>query len=103
MKIKSGFNVVNENGHFIVKYQNGVKINQIITLDDISLFLWNTLKEREVSKNEMLDLLLKEFEISTVLALGEIDKFVRILKQNGIIEWYFTAEFSAVFIYNMVL
>ena len=91
MKIKSGFNVVNENGHFIVKNENGVKINQIITLDDItlddiSLFLWNTLKEREVSKNEMLDLLLKEFEISTVLALGEIDKFVRILKQNGIIE-----------------
>jgi len=83
LRIKSGFDVVNENGHYVIKGEN---IKKIIILDEISLFLWNTLKEKALNKNEMLDLLLNRFEISTVLALGEIDKFVRILKENGIIE-----------------
>lgn len=84
LRIKSGFDVVNIDGHYVIKGEQ--KINQTIILDEISLFLWNNLNNKEFSKNEMLDLLLNKFEISTVLALGEIDKFVRILKENGIIE-----------------
>ena len=86
LRIKSGFDIVNIEGNYVVKAENGNNINQTIILDEISLFLWNELKKREVSKNEMLNLLLDRFEISTVLALGEIDKFVRVLKENGIIE-----------------
>lgn len=86
LRIKSGFDIVNIEGNYVVKAENGKNINQTIILDEISLFLWNELKKREVSKNEMLNLLLDRFEISTVLALGEIDKFVRVLKENGIIE-----------------
>ena len=33
-----------------------------------------------------LDALLENFEISTVLALGDIDVFLRTMKENGIIE-----------------
>ena len=84
LRIKSGFDVVNIDGHYVIKGEQ--KINQTIILDEISLFLWNNLNNKDFSKNEMLDLLLNKFEISTVLALGEIDKFVRILKENGIIE-----------------
>ena len=84
LRIKSGFDIVNVDGHYVIKGENGLK--QTIILDEISLFLWNNLKGKDFSKNEMLDLLLKAFEISTVLALGEIDKFVRILRENEIIE-----------------
>jgi hypothetical protein len=84
LRIKSGFDVVNIDGHYVIKGEQ--KINQTIILDEISLFLWNNLNNKDFSKNEMLDLLLNKFEISTVLALGEIDKFVRILKESGIIE-----------------
>lgn len=83
MKIKSGYSVIQINGQYVVQ---GTNIKEIIILGEISLFLWNELKDKEFSKNEMLDLLLEKFEISTVLALGEIDKFVRVLKENGIIE-----------------
>lgn len=84
LRIKSGFDVVQVDGHYVIKGEQ--KINQTIILDEISLFLWNNLNNKDFSKNEMLDLLLNKFEISTVLALGEIDKFVRILKENGIID-----------------
>ena len=83
LRIKSGFDIINVDGHYVIKGENG--LNQTIILDEISLFLWNNLKDKDFSKNEMLDLLLKAFEISTVLALGEIDKFVRILRENEII------------------
>lgn len=82
MKIKSGYDILQKDGQYVVQ---GPNIKAEITLDEISLFLWNKLKDKEFSKNEVLDLLLEKFEISTVLALGEIDKFVRILKENGII------------------
>lgn len=83
LRIKNGYKVKEVNGQPTVV---GEALKETIILDEISLFLWKTLKEKEISKNDMLDLLLNEFEISTVLALGEIDKFVRILKKNNVIE-----------------
>ena len=83
MKIKSGYIITQVDEQYVIQGQN---IKETIILDEISLFLWNELKDSEFSKNEMLDLLLQKFEISTVLALGEIDRFVRVLKENGIIE-----------------
>ncbi len=38
------------------------------------------------TKSEMLNALLDNFEISTVLALGDIDVFLRTMRENGIIE-----------------
>ena len=84
LRIKSGFDILNVDGHYVIKGEKS--LNQTIILDEISLFLWNNLKDKEFTKNEMLELLLNKFEISTVLALGEIDKFVRILRENVIIE-----------------
>lgn len=55
-------------------------------LSDTIEFLWNLLKEKEATKTEMLEALISQFDISTVLALGNIDIFVRTLKENDIIE-----------------
>ena len=41
-------------------------------------------KGTEVTKHEMLTEILKKFEISTVLGLGEIDTFIKKLKEYGI-------------------
>ena len=83
LRIKSGFDVVEIDGHYVLQ---GESIKETIIFDEIFVFLWNKLKQKDFSKNEMLDLLLDSFEISTVLALGMIDKFVRILRENEIIE-----------------
>ena len=88
MRIKDGFELVNRSGMYIVerKLDKTDKPFNTITLTETAVFLWNLLKEKDVTKTEMLGALIENFEISTVLALGDIDVFVRTMKENGIIE-----------------
>ena len=85
MRIKDGFSLKNFEGQYTVVSDNG-ELENTIVLTDTALFLWNLLKTREVSKTDMLNALLDNFDISTVLALGDIDVFLRTMKENGIIE-----------------
>lgn len=85
MRIKHGFSLKNLQGQYTVVADNG-KLENTIVLTDTSLFLWNLLKSKDVTKPEMLNALLENFDISTVLALGDIDVFLRTMKENGITE-----------------
>lgn len=85
MRIKEGFSLKNYEGQYTVVADNG-KLENTIVLNGTSLFLWNLLKVKDVSKSEMLNALLDNFDISTVLALGDIDVFLRTMKENGITE-----------------
>ncbi len=88
LKIRSGFELVNRSGQWVVVSKNvdSLKLDNVITLNESAVFLWNLLKEKDVTKAEMLNALINNFDISTVLALGDIDVFVRTMKENGIIE-----------------
>lgn len=85
MRIKDGFSLKNYEGQYTVVADNG-ELENTIVLSGTSLFLWNLLKGNNVSKTEMLNALLDNFDISTVLALGDIDVFLRTMKENGITE-----------------
>lgn len=85
MRIKDGFSLKNFEGQYTVVSDNG-ELENTIVLTDTSLFLWNLLKEKNASKTEMLNALLSNFDNSTVLALGNIDVFLRTMKENGITE-----------------
>lgn len=85
MRIKDGFSLKNFEGQYTVVSDNG-ELENTIVLTDTALFLWNLLKEKNASKTEMLNALLSNFDISTVLALGNIDVFLRTMKDNGITE-----------------
>ena len=85
VRIKDGFSLKNFEGQYTVVSDNG-ELENTIVLTDTALFLWNLLKTREVSKTDMLNALLSNFDISTVLALGDIDVFLRTMKEDGIIE-----------------
>ena len=87
MKIKSGFFIKNINGQHVVcaESSSDAPRNNIV-LTEASLFLWRKLEEGEMTKEQLLHALLDNFEISTVLALSNIDVFVKTLRENGIIE-----------------
>lgn len=88
MKIKNGYELINRAGQNIVvsKEKPVDSPENTIFLTDTAVFLWNLLKEKDVTKTDMLNALIENFDISTVLALGDIDVFVRTMKENGIIE-----------------
>lgn len=84
MRIRDGFWLEERSGQMVVAGEKA--LNNYIVLSDTTVFLWNLLKEKEVTKAQMLEELLKAFDISTVLALGDIDTFIRTMRENGIIE-----------------
>ncbi len=88
LRIKNEYELKNEKGKYIVTCNGTVsgELDNSIVLADTAVFLWNLLKEKDVTKTEMLNALIENFDISTVLALGDIDVFVRTMKKNGIIE-----------------
>lgn len=88
MRIKDDFELENRSGVNVVvcKSKGKASPDNAIVLTDTAVFLWNLLKEKDVTKTEMLNSLIENFDISTVLALGDIDVFVRTMKENEIIE-----------------
>ena len=84
MRIKDGFKLEERSGQIVVTGKKELK--NCIVLSETAVFLWNLLKEKEVTKSQMLEEVLKNFDISTVLALGDIDTFIRTMRENGIIE-----------------
>lgn len=88
MKIKQGFNLKTENGQTVVVCDKSINpsFNSTILLTETSAYLWNLLQKEDATKEQMLHGLLENFDISTVLALNDIDVFIKILKENGIIE-----------------
>lgn len=89
MKIKKGFSLVKHNGqNVIVCDKNIIKdYTSNIVLNETSSFLWHLIEENEnITKEDMLNLLLQKYDISTVLALNDIDVFARTLKEHGILE-----------------
>lgn len=89
MKIKKGFSLVKHNGqNVIVCDKNIIKdYTSNIVLNETSSFLWHLIeKDENITKENMLNMLLQKYDISTVLALNDIDVFARTLKEHGILE-----------------
>lgn len=88
MKIKQGFNLKNEHGQTYIVCDKNIHpgFNSTIVLTETSEHLWNMLKSGTINKEQMLKALLEKFDISTVLALNNIDVFIKTLKENGILE-----------------
>ena len=87
MKIKEGYILKNSSGNYVVSVNDGnVKLNNSIVLTETAVFLWNLIKDKHLTKVQMLNELINNFDISTVLALGDIDIFIRTMMENDIIE-----------------
>lgn len=84
MRINEKFGIQVLNGHTVIIDSQTGKACGEVDFNEIKMFLWDLAKEREVTKHEMLTEILKKFEISTVLGLGEIDTFIKKLKEYGI-------------------
>ncbi len=85
MRLKNGYTLIEYDDLFKVLSPNGTQIENL-NLSKYGAFLWNCVNESDHSNSELLNKLLTEFQISTVLALGEIDTFIKKCKENGILE-----------------
>lgn len=87
MKIRDGFELIKRDGQNLIVYtKDDMVFNDAITLNETMAFLWKCIKNGCTTKERLLDLLLNKYDISTVLALNDIDIFVKTLNQNGILD-----------------
>ena len=87
MKIKEFYSLKCIDGQNIIVSNNKTqKLNTSIVLSEISSYLFDLLKENDLNEEEMLYKLLENFEVSSVLALRDINVFVKELKRFDILE-----------------
>lgn len=87
MKIKSGFAKRNIAGSEIVVPvgRNAFDFNGMITLNGSGGFFWDCL-QKDITKEEMLDMVLAEYEVDAQTAEKDIDKFINMLKENNLLK-----------------
>lgn len=87
MKLNPGYTLKTVSGQATITAEPGASpLHDTIILSETSAFLWKQLVSGVTSKEQLLHSLLANFDISTVLALNDINVFLKTLRENGIIE-----------------
>ena len=87
MKIRSGFKLmkVGVQNLVVAVDERAEEFNGMIRLNPTGAFLWELL-EKEAEKEELVAALLSEYEIDKEPAETDVDRFLSILTDNGILE-----------------
>ncbi len=86
MKIKADFEVVNVAGDYML-VPVGDQMEQFkgtVVLNEVSAFLLDKMKE-EVTKEELVQFLLDEYEVDPVIADTDVEKVLEDMRKIGII------------------
>ena len=86
MKICEGYLLRTVAGkNIVVSVGNDVNFNGMLTLNETGVFFWNLL-QKDTTKEEMLEAVLNEYDVSSKIALQDIEGFIQKLKDTGILE-----------------
>ena len=86
MKIRDGYLLRSVAGkNIVVSIGSDVQFNGMLTLNDTGVFFWNLL-QKDTTKEEMLEAILKEYDVSSDIALQDIENFLLKLQETKILE-----------------
>ena len=88
MKIKKGF-VLEKVGDSYLSCATGKLAKQFsgfVRLNETGAFLWEILSAGDVTKEDLLAKMTAEYDITSDIAMRDIDVFVENLEKNGILE-----------------
>lgn len=87
MKIKNDFVLKTIAGTNVVVPlgSNTVSFRAIITLNESGAFLWQSL-ENDITKEQLLELMLKEYDIDRDTALTDIEEFLNKLREAELLD-----------------
>lgn len=88
MKIKDGFILREMLGQFIVVGEGlaQVNFNKMLTLNESAAYLWKEVKDREFTREDLVQLLLDRYDVSEEQAAADVDKLVDIWVEQGVAE-----------------
>lgn len=86
MKIKKGFakrNIAGES--IVVPLGSKNQFNGMITLNETGSFLWDCLA-KDTSEQQIAQKVVDEYDIDLETALGDVNKFVTMLRENNLLD-----------------
>jgi hypothetical protein len=88
MKIKSGFMLRELAGEWVVVPlgERVVEFNGIITISESGALLWKQMEQMDVTEDEMVKVMLTEYEIDKETARNDIREFINIIKEKKLVE-----------------
>lgn len=84
MKIKNGFSLYQVGGSYVVvpDGETPLDFNGMVTLNETGAFLWKLL-EGERTREQLVEALLEEYDVSPKQAKQSVDCFAAELEENG--------------------
>ncbi len=88
MKAKEGFNLRTVCGEQIIvaEGKENIDFSNIISMNETSAYLWEAIKGKEFSQEELVDLLLEQYEVNKDIASKDVEALVKQWKDAGIID-----------------
>jgi len=87
MKIKDGFAKREIAGsHIVVPVgKTAMEFNAMITLNESGAFYWDCF-QKDITIDEAVKLILDEYEVEEERARADVERFIKMLDENGLIE-----------------
>lgn len=86
MKIKEGFILRQICGEYVVVGEGlaQVNFNKMLSLNESAAYLWKSVSGKEFTKEDLVQLLLDQYEVTPERAAEDIDKLVAIWMEQGV-------------------
>ncbi len=75
----------NENRGFVQGYDPSER-KKVIALNETSLYLWNSLKDRDFENNDVVKLLMERYDVDEPQARTDAEKWIETLKERCILD-----------------
>lgn len=88
MKIKDGFILRTICGEHIVVGEGlaQVNFNKMLSLNESAAYLWQAVTGKEFTKEDLVQLLLDQYEVTADRAAQDVDKLTETWIQEGVVE-----------------
>ena len=88
MKIKDGFILRSICGEYIVVGEGlaQVNCNKMLSMNESAAYLWKEITGKEFTREDLVQLLLDQYEVSKEQAAADVDKLVDTWLTEGVVE-----------------
>ena len=88
MKIKEGFILRQICGEYVVVGEGlaQVNFNKMLSLNETAAYLWDSVKGKEFTKDDLVKLLQDRYEVETERAAEDVDKLLAVWVEEGVAE-----------------
>ena len=86
MQINKDFTIQKVGGSYVAVPvgKTSQEFHGMVRLNETGAFLWKLMAEKDVSEDELVDALLKEYDVAREIAAADVHAIVEVLAEKGV-------------------